>query len=161
MCFASTSKGFTAIAIQSFTTAHQLGVLGELRREMGSRLPPALLAQAERGLVGMPPKAYRWVREMEEIALTFEEEGGFCFLPSSSSSPVNNHDDNNNNSNASGGGPSMFRGGAAVYKAVAEDTVLGDEKTGSRKRGRDVEDVASAMAEGLNEKKRRTRRMST
>jgi hypothetical protein len=25
----------------------------------------------------VPPKAYRWVREMEEIALTYADEGGF------------------------------------------------------------------------------------
>ncbi|KAK7738440.1 hypothetical protein SLS62_011384 [Diatrype stigma] len=142
MCFASTSKGLTALAIQSFTTAHRLGVLGELRREMGARLPPALLAAAERGLVGMPPKAYRWVREMEEIALTFEEEGGFVFPPSGG-----DHE--------AAAGPSMFRGAAEIYKAIAEDTVLGAEKVGDRKRGRDAEDVARAVAEGLQEKKRK------
>ena len=31
ICFASTTKGLTAIAIQSFTTAHRLGVLDHLQ----------------------------------------------------------------------------------------------------------------------------------
>ena len=38
---------------------------------------------------------------------------------------------------------------------MADDTVLGLEKTESRKRGRTVEDVATAMNEGLVENKRR------
>ncbi|RYP72196.1 hypothetical protein DL771_004326 [Monosporascus sp. 5C6A] len=124
MCFASTSKGFTALAIQSFTTAHRLGVLDDLRREMRERQPQHLAA-VERSVVGMPPKAYRWVREMEEIALTFEEEGGFA--------------------------PDTFLGAAGVYRAVAEDTVLGEEKTGRRKRGLDIDDVAAAMAAAMAE----------
>ncbi|RYP51963.1 hypothetical protein DL768_002759 [Monosporascus sp. mg162] len=128
MCFASMSKGFTALAIQSFTTAHRLGVLDDLRREMRERLPRHLAA-AERSVVGMPPKAYRWVREMEEIALAFEEEGGFA--------------------------PDTFLGAAGVYRAVAEDTVLGEERTGRRKRGLDVDDVAAAMAEGLERKRKK------
>ncbi|RYO98549.1 hypothetical protein DL764_007056 [Monosporascus ibericus] len=128
MCFASMSKGFTALAIQSFTTAHRLGVLDDLRREMRERLPQHLAA-TERSVVGMPPKAYRWVREMEEIALAFEEEGGFA--------------------------PDTFLGAAGVYRAVAEDTVLGEEKTGRRKRGLDVDDVAAAMAEGLERKRKK------
>ena len=34
MCYASLTKGFTALAIQSFTTAHNLGVLSELKAHM-------------------------------------------------------------------------------------------------------------------------------
>lgn len=34
MCFASTTKGLTAIAIQSFTTAHTLGVLDDLQAHL-------------------------------------------------------------------------------------------------------------------------------
>lgn len=38
---------------------------------------------------------------------------------------------------------------------VAKDTILGLEKTESRKRGRTVEDVATAISEGLRDNKRR------
>ena len=38
-CFASTTKGFTALCIQAFTTAQSLGVLDELKLEMGDRIP--------------------------------------------------------------------------------------------------------------------------
>ncbi|ETS87700.1 hypothetical protein PFICI_01528 [Pestalotiopsis fici W106-1] len=125
MCFASMTKGFTSIAIQSFTTAARLGVLDELRGEMA----PATLQRAEKGVVGMAPKAYRWVREMEEIALTFEEDGGFA--------------------------QDSFRGAAKVYKAVAEDSELGQEKIGKRKRGTTVEDMAAAMIEGMDKRKKK------
>ncbi|TGJ79120.1 hypothetical protein E0Z10_g9647 [Xylaria hypoxylon] len=128
MCFASLTKGFTSLAIQSFTTAKRLGVLDELQSELQGHVP-SHWKSAERGVIGMAPKAYRWVKEMEEIALTFDEEGGFP--------------------------QDLFQGVAKVYQAVAEDTVLGEEKVGKRKRGTDVHDMAAAMAEGLENKKKK------
>lgn len=122
MCFASTTKGFYAIVIQSFTTASQLGVLEDLKKEMRD-ITPQVLANAERSLPSIPPKAYRWVREMEEVADTFSEEGGFE--------------------------DTLFMGVARVYKTMAEDTVLGDERQGDRDRGQTLDDVAEAMKEGL------------
>lgn len=69
MCYASLSKGYAAIAIQSFTTAQRLGVLEPLREALQDTVP-GRVKQTENALTGMPPKAYRWVREMEEIAKT-------------------------------------------------------------------------------------------
>ncbi|KAI0387931.1 6-phosphogluconate dehydrogenase C-terminal domain-like protein [Hypomontagnella monticulosa] len=128
MCFASLSKGFTSLAIQAFTTAHRMGVLPDLQREMQG-LMGARYAMAEKGVVGMAPKAYRWVAEMEEIARTFSEEGGFA--------------------------PDSFTGAAKVYETVADDTALGQEKIGKRKRGTTVEDMAQAMVEGMQSKKKK------
>ncbi|RGP81554.1 kda in 7s rna 5 region [Fusarium longipes] len=127
MCFASLSKGITAIATQSFTTANNLGVLDALKDELHT-FYPAVLANAEKGVPGMPPKAYRWVREMEEIALTFNEEAGWD--------------------------KGMFEGAANIYRAIAEDEVLGQEKVGKRKRGTTLNDVAAAAAEGLQKKRK-------
>jgi len=129
MCFASMSKGYSAIATQAFATAQALGVLADLRWALGE-VAPGRVRQTEAALTGMPPKAYRWVREMEEISATFAEEGGFA--------------------------PDLFRGCAGVFRAVAEDTVLGAEKIGQRKRGRTAEDVAAAVAEGLAAKRKKT-----
>lgn len=126
MCFASTTKGFTAIAIQSFTTAQQLGVLSELQGHL-KEYSPKTGDLAMKGLVGMPPKAYRWVREMQEIADTFNEEGGFD--------------------------KDMLSGASEVYRIVSEDTDLGAEKTEARDRGRDPEDVAKLVASGIERKK--------
>jgi hypothetical protein len=136
-CFASMSKGFTALCIQSFTTASNMGVLELLIHEAEERMP-GMFKAAKGGLPGMPPKAYRWVREMEEIAITHADEGGF----------------------EGGGeeGEGVFGQIARVYRSVAEDTVLGEEKTETRKRGRTLEDVALAMGEGLMAKKRKTNR---
>ncbi|KAI1657883.1 6-phosphogluconate dehydrogenase C-terminal domain-like protein [Daldinia decipiens] len=128
MCFASFSKGFTSLAIQSFATAHRLGVLSDLQGELQAVLPRHY-ELAEKGVVGMAPKAYRWVTEMEEIAHTLSEEGGFA--------------------------PDSFLGAAKVYRTVADDTVLGQEKIGKRKRGTTVEDVAAAVAEGLQTKRKK------
>ncbi|KUI66737.1 2-hydroxy-3-oxopropionate reductase [Cytospora mali] len=128
MCFASLFKGYSAIAVQSFTTAQRMGVLGPMREAIQEMLPDRV-KQTENALVGMPPKAYRWVGEMEEIARTHAEEGGFEDV--------------------------LFRGAAGVFKAVAEDTVLGEEKVGQRKRGRTAEDVAAAMVEGLEKKRKK------
>ncbi|KAK7226007.1 hypothetical protein V2G26_014010 [Clonostachys chloroleuca] len=129
MCFAAMTKGFTAIATQSFSTAHRLGVAGELRKEM-TALIPTHLGEAEKGVPSMVPKAYRWVREMEEIAATMNEEGGW--------------------------GRDIFTGAAGVYKAVAEDEVLSKEKTGKRNRGTSIEDVAAAIGEGFERKRKKT-----
>lgn len=79
----------------------------------------------------MPPKAYRWVREMEEIAETHADEGGFD------------------------GEKGVFGEIASVYRSVADETVLGEEKTERRKRGLTVEDVAAAVEEGLKKKRKK------
>lgn len=128
MCFAAMAKGFTAIATQSFATAHKLGVVDELKRQL-TEIMPVNLTMAERRVPGMPPKAYRWVREMEEIAQTMSEDGGWE--------------------------PTLFNGAAGIYKAVADDAVLGKEIVGKRKRGTTVDDVAALMAEGLEKKKKK------
>lgn len=87
MCFASTTKGLTAIAIQSFTTANKLGVLDDLQTHLKD-YSPKTGDLAAKGLVNMPPKAYRWVDEMKEIAETFHTEGGFGELSFRSITPL-------------------------------------------------------------------------
>lgn len=128
MCFAAMAKGFTALATQSFATAHKLGVADELKKEL-TEIMPANLTAAERRVPGMPPKAYRWVREMEEISKTMSEDGGWD--------------------------PSLFMGVAGVYQAVADDAVLGKEKTGKRSRGTTLADVSELLADGLAKKKKK------
>lgn len=123
MCFASMTKGLTAIAIQAFTTAHTLGVHDELLYQLEHHSPKTGQLAAG-GLTGMPPKAYRWVAEMQQIAATMREEGGFE-------------------------GISMFDEVAKVYEIIADDTLLGEEKTENRQRGKTTEDVATLTREGL------------
>jgi hypothetical protein len=81
----------------------------------------------------MPPVAYRWVDEMKEIGETFAEVGGF---------------------GEGLGGRLVFDGISEVYKFVADGTELGLEKTGSRKRGKTVEDVTKSLREGMRKRRR-------
>ncbi|CAO2657567.1 Nn.00g036930.m01.CDS01 [Neocucurbitaria sp. VM-36] len=75
-CFAALSKGFTALAIQSFTTASALDVLSPLQDYL-EQYNPGAKVKAEKSIVGCTGKAYRWVEEMRQIGECFEEEGGF------------------------------------------------------------------------------------
>ncbi|KAH9213277.1 6-phosphogluconate dehydrogenase [Leptodontidium sp. 2 PMI_412] len=126
MCFACTTKGFISLAIQSFATAQELGVMGELRAYL-QKYNPSTLALAEKGLVTMPSKAYRWEHEMLEIAETMAENGGFE--------------------------KNLFQGVAEVYRTVAEDSELGKEQPDARVRGKTVEDVIQLLSEGMKAKK--------
>ena len=76
----------------------------------------------------MPPKAYRWVDEMKEIAQTFHTEAGFE--------------------------RDTFEGVSEVFRLVAQETELGDEKTETRRSGRTPEDVAELMRQGLERKEK-------
>ncbi|KAI9642336.1 hypothetical protein NHQ30_009138 [Ciborinia camelliae] len=136
-CFASTAKGFTALCIQAFTSAQRMGVLEELEKEMSERVP-GLWKYIGGGITSMPPKAYRWVREMEEIGMCHEETG---FSGGESKEGEGEE------------GKGIFGEIADVYRILADETVLGEEKTEKRKRGTTVEDVAQCMNEGLAAKR--------
>ncbi|KAL9611465.1 MAG: hypothetical protein Q9167_003902 [Letrouitia subvulpina] len=124
MCFASLTKGLAAIAVQSFSTAAQLGVLPELQRHLGS-YSPKTLELAEKGVVGCQGKAGRWAGEMKEINECFEEAGG-----------------------EEG---EMFKGAAEVFFKVAEAVnERAEEGTGM---GATAVDVAEMMAEGARRKR--------
>lgn len=122
-CFASLSKGFTALAIQSFSTAARLGVQEELLDHMAENYPAAK-QQAERGLTGMPHKAYRWIREMEEIGATFQDDG---LWPADAN---------------------IFTAVAQVYDVVSEDTTVGKE----RRKGAELAEVVTSLREGLEKR---------
>jgi hypothetical protein len=130
MTFAALTKGFTALAIQSFTTAHRLGVLPELQHHL-KLYSPKTYDLTNASMVKMPPKAYRWVREMDEIAATFADDGGF-------------QDDE-----------AIFQGIAKTYDLVANGTDLGMEKTEQRSRGMTAEDVALLMSQGIEKRKQK------
>ena len=105
-----------------------LGVIDELRAHL-DEFSPGVRARAEIGMTGMPPKAYRWVAEMNEIAATFEADGGFSE------------------------NESIFRPIAHVYDFVANGTELGKETVENRQRGKSADDVANLMLEGAEKRK--------
>lgn len=115
MCYASLTKGLTALATEALVAGRVLGLHDALLAEF-QELP--LFSTIERSIPGMPPKAYRWVGEMQEIARTFSDLG----LP-----------------------PQMPEGAASLYRFI-EGTVLGVEISGQRRYGQTLEEVASILA---------------
>lgn len=119
--FASLTKGLTALSILSFTTAQEEDVLPHLLDHLKT-YAPNIHSHVTRGVTGMPPKAYRWVDEMRGIGEGFDTEGHWDGL-----------------------GGSIYNAFAEIYRTVAEDTVLGEEKVQQRKRGTTVLDIADIM----------------
>ena len=74
MCYASLTKGLTALCTELLTAASVLGVSDALTAEF-QLSQSALFERMEKGLPGMPPKARRWIGEMEEISATFAQVG--------------------------------------------------------------------------------------
>ena len=147
MCFAAMNKGFAAIAIESFTTAEAMGVLPELQSHL-KEFNPKMAAAAEGGLVGMPPKAYRWVAEMEEIAYTMERFGGFS-ARGMQRDIRHEPNERSREKDTFGRGGDLFRGVSDVFKFIAEETELGKEKTERREIGRTAEDVAKECVKAM------------
>lgn len=130
LSFAALTKGLTALSILSFSTAEEESLLPELLQHL-EEYSPAIASVAGKGVIGMAPKAYRWVDEMRGIGETFDDEGHWDGL-----------------------GRNIYGGIAEVYRKVAEDTILGAEKVGKRERGRTVEDAAEAIASRRRESNR-------
>jgi 3-hydroxyisobutyrate dehydrogenase-like beta-hydroxyacid dehydrogenase len=120
MCYAALTKGLTALATEALAAGRALGLEEALRAELRES-QGALLAWIERSVSGMPPKAARWVGEMEEIAATFGAVG----LPAG-----------------------MPEGAAALYRWVSA-TRLGDELPEVRQRDQTAEDVVALLAAAL------------
>ena len=132
MCFASLTKGFTALATQSFTTASALGVLPELKDHL-REFAPGLEPRAERGLVGMVPKAYRWVDEMNQIAETMEEFGGFGHSRDETMGAC---------------GRNIYREIGQLFLLVSECTALAGDGQG-REQARSADEVATMCGKAL------------
>jgi 3-hydroxyisobutyrate dehydrogenase-like beta-hydroxyacid dehydrogenase len=76
MCYAAMTKGLQALGAELLVAARLLGVEDALSAEQNRGGDLAAVRHfVERALPSMPPKAYRWIGEMEEIALCFEELG--------------------------------------------------------------------------------------
>lgn len=128
--FASLTKGLTALATQSFTTASSLGVLPHLVEHL-EQYSPKTGELAKRGLVGMRSKEGRWVDEMREIGKCFAEEGGWDV----------------DGGSASGNGVDVYERVGGVYEVVA-GLMEGKEDV------RDLDGVVNNIRDGLKGNKR-------
>jgi 3-hydroxyisobutyrate dehydrogenase-like beta-hydroxyacid dehydrogenase len=120
MCYAALTKGLTALATEALVAGRALGLGAALRSEL-QESQGALLAWMERAVPGMPPKAARWVGEMEEIAATFGAVG----LPAE-----------------------LLEGAAALYRLVGA-TDLGGESPEEWQRGKSADEVSALLAATL------------
>jgi 3-hydroxyisobutyrate dehydrogenase-like beta-hydroxyacid dehydrogenase len=68
MSYAGITKGFTAVSAFMMLGATRAGCAAELHKELAESQAP-LLAWLGRQMPKMPPKAYRWVAELEEIGV--------------------------------------------------------------------------------------------
>lgn len=120
MCYGAMTKGLQALATELLVAAKAMG-LDEILREEQRGSVPDLIGWVENSLPIMPPKAYRWVPEMEEIATFFADTGLT---------------------------PGIFNGAADLYRFVAE-TDIGKESPESRDKNRDMDGVVAALTEAL------------
>lgn len=74
MCYGAMTKGTTALAVELLMAARKLGVEQALEKELRDSRNDVFEWQMK-NIAIMPPKAYRWVPEMQEIAKTFGELG--------------------------------------------------------------------------------------
>lgn len=76
MCFEAIYKGHAAIAFQAYSTASNLGIMLALQDYL-KEFFPEVAERVESFMLGSQQKAYRWIKEMEEISETFTEEGNW------------------------------------------------------------------------------------
>ncbi len=118
MCYASLTKGLTALATELLTAGRLLELEEPLMAELEAS-QPQLLAWVARQIPTMPPKAYRWIGEMLEIAATYEDIGLT---------------------------PNILKGAADLYELVCA-TPLGKETPEHRTRGTTAAEVVADLAE--------------
>jgi 3-hydroxyisobutyrate dehydrogenase-like beta-hydroxyacid dehydrogenase len=75
MSYAGITKGFTAVSAMMMLGATRAGCAGTLHKELADS-QPHLLGWLSRQMPKMPPKAYRWVAEMEEIGAFLDGVAG-------------------------------------------------------------------------------------
>jgi 3-hydroxyisobutyrate dehydrogenase-like beta-hydroxyacid dehydrogenase len=120
MCYGALTKGIQALGTELLVAARLLGFDEALAAEQRESVP-ALRAHLERAVPSFPPKAHRWVGEMEEIAMCFADLGMT---------------------------PRILQGASDLFAFVAE-TSLGKESPESRDTGRDLAGVVRALADDL------------
>jgi 3-hydroxyisobutyrate dehydrogenase-like beta-hydroxyacid dehydrogenase len=120
MCYAAMTKGTTALAMELLVAARKLGVEQALEHELRDSRNDVYDWQMK-NIPTVPPKAYRWVPEMHEIAKTFGELGMTEL---------------------------MFKGAADIYGMVAETRLGKESPEQARKAARGGLDVTREIADG-------------
>lgn len=74
MCYGAITKGAVALGLELLITARRMGVYETVENEFRESIPEVYDWMLGR-VPSTPPKAYRWVPEMNEIARTFGDAG--------------------------------------------------------------------------------------
>ena len=117
MCYASVTKGTSALLIAQLAVAEALELSEELAAELRSSQPDSY-GRMEAQIPSLPSKAFRWIGEMEEIAATFA---------------------------AVGVTPGFHQGAAEIYRLLSE-TPFADEAPEEIDQRRTLEQTISAIA---------------
>jgi hypothetical protein len=120
MCYAAMTKGTTALAVELLVAARKLGVEQALEKELRESRSDVFEWQMK-NIAVMPPKAYRWVPEMQEIAKTFGELGLTRRI---------------------------FEGATDIYTLVAATPLGKESPEQARKKGRSGLDITRELADG-------------
>ena len=118
MCYATMTKGVGALVLELLIAGRRLGI-GEALVNQIKETESGIYDAVMRKLMVMPPKAYRWVPEMNQIACCMESAGMT---------------------------PRMMQGAADIYEFVAA-TALGKETPEKRDASRTSEDVVRLLAD--------------
>lgn len=122
MCYGALTKGLQALGVELLVAAKVLGLEQALADEQAGSMAE-VRDWLERSVPTMPPKAYRWVGEMEEIAKTFEDVGLT---------------------------PLILQGAADFYRFV-KTTPIGKETPETRDPNRGLDGVIAALADALQQ----------
>lgn len=120
MAYAALTKGTAALALLLLTAADATGLYAPLVKEFEISQPQQY-QWMQQILPGVPPKARRWVAEMEEIAATFQ---------------------------AIGLTPRIHQGAAEMYQFLGQ-TSLADETPESRDRDRSLKELIEVLSKRL------------
>jgi 3-hydroxyisobutyrate dehydrogenase-like beta-hydroxyacid dehydrogenase len=121
MCYASLTKGSLALGMELLIAARKLGVERALEAELKDSQAELFESLLKR-CASMPPKAHRWVPEMNEIAKTFEDAGLT---------------------------PRMLQGAADMYELIAETPLGRESPEDARDKARSGADVVRGLADGV------------
>lgn len=117
MCYAALTKGLIALSTELLVAARTMGLYEALIEEFQLSQPERYHA-IEMMLPSMPPKARRWIGEMEQIATTFDKLGLFG---------------------------KIHQGAADIYRFVA-NTPLASETPETRDRNRTLEQLVDLLS---------------
>jgi 3-hydroxyisobutyrate dehydrogenase-like beta-hydroxyacid dehydrogenase len=121
MCYGALTKGLAALGAELLVAADRMGLAEILRKEQLDSVT-VVLTWLQRSLPTMPPKAHRWVGEMEEIAKCFEDLGLT---------------------------PNILDGAADMYRFIA-DTSIGRESPETRDPSRDMDGIVGVLSQALS-----------